>query len=72
MASEVLSALRKVKSDAKVSMRTEITSATVTDTPERLAALERVRADVVDAGSVAELQTVEGPELSVEAVLSEA
>ncbi len=72
VASEVLSALRKVKSDAKVSMRTAITSATVTDTAERLAALERVRADVVDAGSVAELQTVEGPELSVEAVLSEA
>lgn len=71
VAGEVLSLLRKAKSDAKVSMRTEIATATVTDTPERLAALERVRADVIDAGRVQSLETVEGSALSIETTLAE-
>ncbi len=70
VASEVLSLLRKAKSDAKVSMRTEIASATITDTPERLAAFERIRADLVEAGTVLAVETVEGPELSVDVELA--
>ena len=70
VAADVLSALRKVKSDAKVSMRTEIASATITDTQERLAAFERVRADVLDAGKVASVETAEGSELAVDATLA--
>ncbi len=72
VAGEVLSALRKVKSDAKVSMRTEITSVTITDTAERLAAFERARADVLDAGKVAAVETAEGDELAVDATLADA
>ena len=71
VAGEVLSLLRKAKSDAKVSMRTEITTATVTDTPERLAAFERVRADVADAGKVQQLQTAEGASLTVDTTLAD-
>jgi valyl-tRNA synthetase len=70
VAGDVLSLLRKAKSDAKASMRTEIATARVTDTPERLAALERVQADVVEAGRVRELTTVPGAALAVEAVLA--
>ena len=70
VAGEVLTLLRKVKSDAKVSMRTEITKATITDTPERLAAFERAKADVLDAGKVLAVETAEGTELAVDATLA--
>jgi hypothetical protein len=53
-------------------MRTEIATATVTDTPERLAVLERVRGDVVEAGRVRELRTVAGAALAVDAALAPA
>ncbi|MDE0803429.1 MAG: valine--tRNA ligase [Acidimicrobiales bacterium] len=70
VAGEVLTLLRKSKSDAKVSMRTEITSATITDTPERLAAFRRAEHDVLDAGKVLSVTTAEGSELSVDATLA--
>lgn len=72
VAGEVLTLLRKAKSDAKVSMRTEITTATIVDTPERLAAFERARTDVLDAGKVQSVQTSEGTELSVDVTLADA
>ena len=72
VAAEVLSSLRKVKSDAKVSMRARIATATVTDAPERLAALDRVRADVCEAGGVDELVTREGAALALDAELAPA
>ncbi|MDZ7674920.1 MAG: valine--tRNA ligase [Acidimicrobiales bacterium] len=71
VAAEVLTLLRKAKSDAKVSMRTEITSATITDTRQRLAAFEQARADVLDAGKVTSVELVEGPGLSVDATLAD-
>ena len=52
-------------------MRTEIESATITDTPERLAAFERAKADVLDAGKVLSVETTEGAELAVDATLTE-
>ena len=60
VAADVLAALRRVKSDAKVSMRAAITSATVTDSAERLGALEACRGDVCQAGQVAALTTSVG------------
>ncbi|MGK2929054.1 MAG: valine--tRNA ligase [Acidimicrobiales bacterium] len=72
VAGEVLSLLRRAKSDAKVSMRTEITDATVHDTPERLAAFDRVRADVADAGRVISIDTKEAGELLVDVELAPA
>jgi valyl-tRNA synthetase len=73
VASDVLSRIRKAKSDAKVSQRAEVELVTVTDTGDRLAALASVANDVRAAGSVAELRTVEldgGGEGSVEVVLA--
>ena len=68
VASEVLGAVRKAKSEARRSMRTEVTSTVVTDTPERLALLAHAVDDVRSAGRVADLTTVEGatPSVTVE------
>jgi valyl-tRNA synthetase len=52
-ASAVLREVRKAKSEAKRSQRTEVSELVVHDTPERLRALRAAIADVQDAGSVA-------------------
>jgi valyl-tRNA synthetase len=57
-ASTALSAVRRAKTEAKKGMRWPVASVTVTDSPERLAALQQVASDLRDAGSVAELRTV--------------
>ncbi|MFN8018061.1 MAG: valine--tRNA ligase [Acidimicrobiales bacterium] len=59
VAADVLSRIRKAKSDAKVSMRAEVATVTVTDVAGRLAALGLVVDDLKAAGSVAELATAE-------------
>ena len=56
VATEVLGRIRKAKSDAKVSMRAEVETVTVTDTPDRIAALSLAAGDVRSAGSVLDLQ----------------
>jgi valyl-tRNA synthetase len=73
VAADVLSRIRKAKSDAKVSQRAEVSLVTVTDTSDRLLALRAAEGDVTAAGSVTELVTVEidGPdEGTVEVVLA--
>jgi valyl-tRNA synthetase len=70
VAAAVLSELRGAKSAAKVSMRTPIERAVVTDTPERIALLRTVSADVAEAGKVEDLQLVEGGELAVDVTLA--
>ncbi|MFI5043798.1 MAG: valine--tRNA ligase [Acidimicrobiales bacterium] len=65
IASEVLSELRGAKSAAKVSMRTPIASATITDTPERLGVLALVIDDVAETAKVVDVRTTEGAELEV-------
>jgi valyl-tRNA synthetase len=69
-ASAALGAVRKAKSEAKVSMRAEVTRAVVTDTPEHLAALELATQDVRNAGVVAELALEPGDEFSVAVTLA--
>ena len=69
VAATVLSELRGAKSSAKVSMRTPIERAVVTDTPERVALLSPVATDVAEAGKVVELELVEGDTFSVEVTL---
>ncbi|MCU1356987.1 MAG: tRNA synthetase valyl/leucyl anticodon-binding protein [Acidimicrobiales bacterium] len=74
VAADVLSRIRKAKSDAKVSMRAEVASVTVSDTPDRLAALALAIGDVCDAGKVADVHTAEvadGAEAGVDVVLAE-
>jgi valyl-tRNA synthetase len=73
VATEVLGRIRKAKSDAKVSMRAEVETVTVTDTHDRIAALSLAAGDVRSAGSVLDLQLVglgDGGTESVEVVLA--
>ncbi|HEU5156186.1 MAG TPA: valine--tRNA ligase [Streptosporangiaceae bacterium] len=73
VAAEVLGEVRKTKSATKVSMRTEVARLTVTDIPERLAALRTAQVDVLGAGKIADLVMVEVQEpdqSNVDVVLS--
>jgi valyl-tRNA synthetase len=75
VAADVLSRVRKAKSDAKVSQRAEVERVTVTDTPDRLLALAAAEGDLKAAGSVAELVTATlggSDEGTVEVVLAPA
>ncbi|MDY7105891.1 MAG: valine--tRNA ligase [Actinomycetota bacterium] len=56
VAVEITGEIRKAKTEAKRSLRTEVTSVVVTDTAERVEALTAVSADVAEAGRVADLQ----------------
>jgi valyl-tRNA synthetase len=70
VAVDVLAEIRRAKSDAQRSMRTEVSKVVVRDTPERLAALEEARDDVVSAGRVQVLETAEADAFAVEAALA--
>jgi valyl-tRNA synthetase len=70
VAAAVLGEVRKAKTAAKASMRTEVARAVVHDTPDRLAALRRVAADVCDAGRITDLVTEEADSFSVEVKLA--
>jgi valyl-tRNA synthetase len=65
VAAAVLGEVRKAKSEAKRSMRSEVTAALVTDTPDRLALLALAADDVRSAGRIDALSTESGESLSV-------
>jgi valyl-tRNA synthetase len=69
---EVLEAVRRAKSSAKVSQRAEVTTVTVRAPAEFLAALALSEEDLKAAGGVATVITREETELSVEVVLAHA
>jgi valyl-tRNA synthetase len=71
VASDVIGELRKSKSEAKRSMRTAVTRATVADTPDRLLLLAMVEADVRAAGHVEQLSTSESNTFAVTATLAD-
>jgi valyl-tRNA synthetase len=71
VASEVLSEVRRAKSEAKRSMRADVTRVVVADTAERLAALAGAVEDVQAAGVVGTLETTETPEHAEHAVTVE-
>jgi valyl-tRNA synthetase len=70
VAAAVLAEVRKMKSTQKVSLASPVARVRVTDTPERLAALDAARRDVCDAGKIAELEVEVGPALSVRVELA--
>jgi valyl-tRNA synthetase len=70
VAGDVLGAIRKAKSDARRSLRTEVTGAVVHDTAERLRALDVALRDVCEAGNVRDLVTAEAPERAVDVELA--
>ncbi|MGI8686329.1 MAG: valine--tRNA ligase [Acidimicrobiales bacterium] len=69
-ASEVLRAVRKAKSEAKVTQRAGVDLVVVRDTAARLAALRAAESDLRDAGSVAELRLEESATASIEVTLA--
>ncbi len=70
MAAEVLGFIRRAKSEAKVSMKADVSGVIVTDSPKRLAALLAVAEDVKGAGRCVEITTLEGPEFEVAVTLA--
>jgi valyl-tRNA synthetase len=69
-----LTEVRKAKTTAKRSLRTEVVRVVVTDTPARIAALRLAAGDLREAGRIATLELVEvGPTTapSVEVALAE-
>jgi len=69
-AGEVLTQVRKAKSSAQLSMRTEVSHLRVRDTADRLAQLRQAQTDLVNAGVVVgEVLFEEGDELAVEVAL---
>ncbi len=69
VAGEVLSQVRKTKSSAQVSMKTEVSRLVVRDTVERLALVAQAQVDVVNAGVVIGDVVLEEGEPAVEATL---
>jgi valyl-tRNA synthetase len=70
VAAEVLTEVRRAKSEAKRSMRTPVEHVTVTDADDRLSALAEVADDLKQAGVISELTTQTGGALSVAVILS--
>jgi valyl-tRNA synthetase len=71
VAADVLTEVRRAKSEAKRSMRAGVTTIKVTDTPERLGALDQAAADVRGAGVIGQLFLAKGEAFSVEVTLDE-
>jgi valyl-tRNA synthetase len=70
VAAEVLGEVRKAKTAAQRSLRTEATRVVVRDTAERLAALGEARGDVQEAARALDLEPTEAEEFSVEVELA--
>jgi valyl-tRNA synthetase len=56
---EVLTLVRKAKSEAKVSMKADVSMATISAPPERVSRLEAAREDLAATGRIADLRFVE-------------
>jgi valyl-tRNA synthetase len=69
VAGDALREVRRAKTEAKTSLRTEAETVVVADTAERLAMLEQVKGDVIDAGKIRSLSTRTDDEFSVEVTL---
>jgi valyl-tRNA synthetase len=69
VAASVLSAVRREKALQKASLRAPVERVVVFDVANRLAALALAERDVVEAGSIASLETANADESSIETVL---
>ena len=70
IAAEVLAVIRRAKSEAKVSMKADVSQIIVSDSQKRLSSLLAVAGDVKGAGRCLEIITVEGPEFDVAVTLA--
>jgi len=66
---EVLSEIRRKKSDAKVSLKAEVSSVRIRDTKPRLGLLRRAEGDLAAAGNIAAIEFEEG-ETSIDVTLA--
>jgi hypothetical protein len=66
----VLSAVRKEKALAKVSLKTPVDSITVHDTQDRLRLLSQTTADLREAGNIRAIDQAEADAFAVETVLA--
>ena len=66
VASETLGEVRRAKTEAKVSLRTDVETATVFDTAERLTLIGLAAADLKEAGRISDLQLIEADNPRVE------
>jgi valyl-tRNA synthetase len=66
---DVLREVRKAKSQARLSMRAPVTRVVVTDTADRLAALELGASDLLQAGAIEVLDSVAGEDFAVQVEL---
>jgi valyl-tRNA synthetase len=60
IARDAIAAVRKAKTEAKVSMRTEVANVTATGTPDDLSRLATIADDLRGAGRINDLQQAEG------------
>jgi valyl-tRNA synthetase len=70
VAAEVLSEVRKAKSEAQRPMRAPVSRVRVHDTPVRLRALRLGRDDLLQAGAIEQLEPIESDEFAVEVELA--
>jgi valyl-tRNA synthetase len=68
---DVLREVRKAKSQARRKLRAPVSRVVVHDTPERLRALELGAGDLLEAGSIEQLEQVQADEFAVEIELAE-
>ena len=74
VATAALAEVRRAKTTAKRSLKTEVTRAAVADVPDRIAALRLAAADLEESGRIADLELVElaeGVEPSFEVTLAD-
>ncbi len=69
---EVLTLVRRTKTEAKQSQRARVASLTIAAPVALREAIEHGRADLVDAGSITEVSLIDGDQLVCEAVLAPA
>jgi valyl-tRNA synthetase len=65
VAGQILSEIRKAKTEAKLSLKAPVERVAVSDTAERLDALRAAQVDVLAAGNVAELDATDADEFAV-------
>src|SRR5439155_309403 len=68
-AAEALTAVRRTKALAKLSLRARVRRVVVRDTPERLAKLALAEADLCEAGNIEKIELVESDDASIEVEL---
>ena len=71
VATAALAEIRKAKTEAGASLRAEVDTVVVRDTPERLAALQLAADDLRDAAKAQSLTLDEGEDFAVEVTLAQ-